>query len=1035
MSSCNGSVIYSRSELVNLKKNICPGQLKCSATAWRTITSLGIQSRHPTHRGVRAGRRKLKSLVSRALNKHVVNSNHDHELTVTRNQHFLLCCWNAQSLRNKASVTSDYIIEHNIDAIAITESWLKNTGDEPIISEVTPAGYSYNHFPRAKSTGGGIAFIYKSCITVTNWKPLTKITTFEAVEITLCCHGITFKVIIVYRPPPNTKNRFTVSQFLDEFGTLLESSICNGHLAVIGDFNFHWTTEAPIQNIRRFQDLVNSFNLTQWVNDPTHTGGHTLDLVFTNTDDVVHSLTVDNLYISDHFPILVHLILPKPPLIQKRIKYRSIKSVSVEDLQHDIDSLHFHESVADVETAVSRYNSGLAELLEKHAPLKTRLITVRPDSKWYTPEIAAAKKLRRSLERKWRSNKIEIHRQIYRNQCRIVNNLIRNAKTKYYSNIIEVNCNDQKALFKFVSSLCKSTTTSPLPAHSTVSQLTETFNEYFREKIANIRKSLDADTPNVNLTASSTSTVTSATITSFRPTSTDEVYNIIKRTPSKSCCLDPIPTHLLKKTRSSVIPLITTIINLSLQHGTVPSALKSAIVTPLLKKPSLDPDILKNYRPISNLPFISKVLEKVIAARLNEYLSTNSLFEPLQSAYKQFHSTETALIKVHNDIIMSLDTGHYVILVLLDLSAAFDTIDHAILLERLSTLGIQDLALEWLSSYITDRTQSININGQFSSETSLHYGVPQGSVLGPLLFSLYITPLGQIIRQHNVKFHQYADDNQLYLAFTRANTSTAVTQMEEGLQDIKTWMQNNKLQLNDGKTEVMLIRSKFDITPSPVTSININSTIIKPVTAARNLGVMFDNTLQFHKHIVSTCQSIYFIIRRIGQIRKYLSTQACLKLIHSTLVAKLDYGNALLYGLPTAQINLLQRAQNSAARLITRTKKYDHITPVLQQLHWLPVTYRIQFKILLITYKALHDLAPQYISDLIKQNNTCRTLRSSNKQLLSVPKTRLKSYGDRSFSHSSPSLWNHLPNDIRTAPSVEIFKSRLKTHLFQRAFL
>ena len=168
---------------------------------------------------------------------------------------------------------------------------------------------------------------------------------------------------------------------------------------------------------------------------------------------------------------------------------------------------------------------------------------------------------------------------------------------------------------------------------------------------------------------------------------------------------------------------------------------------------------------------------------------------------------------------------------------------------------------------------------------------------------------------------------------------------------------------------------------------------------------------------------------------KYLSKQTCLKLMYSTLSAKLDYCNSLLYGLPDSYIRLLQRAQNSAARLITQTKKMDHITPILRQLHWLPVIYRIQFKILLLTYKSLNGLAPSYLTELIHYNNPGRSLRSSNKVTLKVPRTRLKSYGDRSFSYCSPTLWNQLPADIRLAPNIGIFRSKLKTHLFKRAYL
>ena len=236
-----------------------------------------------------------------------------------------------------------------------------------------------------------------------------------------------------------------------------------------------------------------------------------------------------------------------------------------------------------------------------------------------------------------------------------------------------------------------------------------------------------------------------------------------------------------------------------------------------------------------------------------------------------------------------------------------------------------------------------------STNKILHFGVPQGSVLGPLLFSLYITPLGQLIREHNLQFHQYADDNQLYLAFTRNNTSNAVSRIEDCLVDIKMWMTNNKLQLNDGKTEVLVIKPKNDNAPSPINSIHVGSCVITPVETARNIGAIFDSNFQYKQHIVATCQSIFMHIRKIGQIRKYLSEETCLKLVHSVLSAKLDYCNALLTGIPYSQLKLLQRAQNCAARLVTRSRKFDHITPILKRLHWLPVIYRIQFKVFLLT--------------------------------------------------------------------------------------
>ena len=186
----------------------------------------------------------------------------------------------------------------------------------------------------------------------------------------------------------------------------------------------------------------------------------------------------------------------------------------------------------------------------------------------------------------------------------------------------------------------------------------------------------------------------------------------------------------------------------------------------------------------------------------------------------------------------------------------------------------------------------------------------------------------------------------------------------------------------------------------------------------------------YKDHTRKTCKSIYYHFRRIGHIRKFLNKATCQTVIHAILTAKLDYGNALLYGLPESTLNLLQRTQNTGARIITRSRKSTHITPVLQFLHWLPVRYRIDYKIILLTYKALNNLAPNYICDLIQTYSPGRTLRSANKSLLYTTKFKRSSYGGRAFSHAAPKLWNSLPLDIRQASSLSIFKKRLKTHLF-----
>ena len=507
--------------------------------------------------------------------------------------------------------------------------------------------------------------------------------------------------------------------------------------------------------------------------------------------------------------------------------------------------------------------------------------------------------------------------------------------------------------------------------------------------------------------------------------------------------LDILPVTFIKENIEKFVDLLVNIVNISLQSGLFAKEWKTALLYPLIKKSGLDV-IKANYRPVSNLSFISWLVEKAAINQLVQHADHHDLSPHYKAAYKKNHSCETSLLRLTNDALGDMEKQQSTIVVVTDLSAAFDMVNHDILLSVLDKrFGLKGNILNWAETYLHPRNFKVCIGDAKSSVRQLKQSVPQGPVRGPILFNFYCCTLTSAIDEGcRIELGAFADDHNFRKMFIPAipdNEKEALQVLEMSLDKIIEWMNINHLKINPTKTELMYIASRWQIKKCVENSIRVGADRVDRTAKLKLLGVWLDEHLSFKHHIMQKCKNAMLSIYKIRNLRRYLSLDACQVLIHSLVFLHLDYCNSLLYGLPECVIGKLQRVQNIAVKLVLNLGKSDSPQLTMFRLHWLPIRFRLDYKIALLMYKCYKGEAPKYLCELLKieqRTEISRRLRShqDNSVLYRIPFTKAKTFADRSFGVAGPRIWNGLPIDVRQSGTVDSFKTKLKTFLFWKCY-
>lgn len=922
----------------------------------------------------------------------------------------------------KITLLQQLVVRGAYEVICICETWL----NESILnSEILP-GYSIFRRDRPDRVGGGILVAVKDNLRTTRRLDLEREGT-ELVVVELYKPNNKSLILYTFYRPPNSND--VLSQLNSSLQDTLESNCC----VVIGDFNLpnlDWSTDhaAPINNGGQaigdvLCDLVRDNYLYQFIEGPTHIAGNKLDLLLCNYPDSINDVYTTSPeqcdFPTDHmiveFTIKLKFRRAKP--VKRRIF--DFKHGDLEGLRCSLSHVPFNTiSTNDISEHWSCWKDLFLAAVDEHVP--TKIIKDTNSPPWVDGEVRHFIRKKYSILKKYRQNRSVARKRKLREISQTIKCLVKKKHREYLAKIESSFTSNPKAFWSYHKAILhhRSNQTSPITYNGATAkspvEKAELLNSYFSSVFSN---------SNVN-TVYSNDSDSQQSILEFSELqlSVDEIVVCLNNLDTtKACGPDGIPARLLKECSEQIAPSLCDLFNHSLDEGLLPSEWKAADVTPIHKKDCKEP--AENYRPISLLPIIGKVLERCVCRRLYDHVI--QFITPMQHGFLRNRSCTTQLLQVFDAIGQNLDKNIQTDVLYLDFAKAFDSVDHGLILRKLDLYGVKGSMLDWFRDYLTGRMQRVVVDGAASSWSSVTSGVPQGSILGPMLFIIFINDLPDVIPE-DTKAEIYADDTKAYRSITSEDDAQ---HLQHALCNLATWSNNNNMKFNASKCKVLTVSRK----KQPVSfNYQLGSTNLLHVQREKDLGVVVTRNLSWDPHIHSVTTKANKLLGLLKRTCPLLTDVKVRRTLYLSLVkSQLCYASEVWSPPYFSQKVKIEQIQRRATRWILKARIGDSTyNERLSALKLLPLCYDREIRDLIFFFKCLYGISDLNVHDYVSFVSHDRTRLSLNPTLmLNTPSCKTSTY-QASYFNRIVKLWNSV---CKVAPpklfsSVAVFKSFLFRH-------